>query len=500
MDFVTTGSGVIASGGASWRVLFVYAEVAPWAKTGGLGDVAAALPAALRAIGVDARVLMPAYPQVRAGLRPARVVAEVQPRGAFPPVRLLAGTTPAGVPLYAVDCPALYARAGDPYRDAAGREWPDNHLRFGLLSKVAAQMALDGLGLDWTPQILHCNDWHAGLAPAYMHFSGAAAVRSVFTIHNMAYQGIFPRDTLEELDLPPRAFAMDGLEFHGKLSFLKAGIQYADAVTTVSPTHAREIQDEEYGFGLGGLLQQRGQVLTGILNGIDVAQWNPASDEYLAQCYDSERLEAKAANKAALQRRLGLPVTGDVPLLGVVSRFTHQKGLDLLLAVAREVCELPAQLVVLGSGDKVLERGFSDLAQARGDVCATVIGFEEALAHRIEAGADIFVMPSRYEPCGLNQMYSLRYGTPPVVRATGGLADTVVNYDEATFADAKANGFVFSEATPQALLVALKRAVSVWGDRARWRELQRNGMCADFSWGESTRRYRDLYRSLAATV
>ncbi|OHE87187.1 MAG: starch synthase, partial [Verrucomicrobia bacterium RIFCSPLOWO2_12_FULL_64_8] len=355
-------------------------------------------------------------------------------------------------------------------------------------------------GIEWVPHILHCNDWHTGLAPAYLRFAGAVHVKSVFTIHNIAYQGIFPGDMLEELALPPRAFAMDGVEFHGELSFLKAGIRYADALTTVSPTHAREIQREEYGFGLDGLLRQRAVVLTGILNGYDARQWDPATDTHLAQRYDGTTLDDKVTDKSALQRRLRLPVTDDVPLLGVVSRLTHQKGLDLLLAVAREVGELPAQLAVLGSGDKALERKFSVLARTYPQRCAAVIGFDEVLAHLIEAGADIFVMPSRFEPCGLNQMYSLRYGTPPVVRATGGLADTIVDCSEAALAVGTANGFVFTEPTPPALLAALKRAVSLWHARGQWRQLQQNGMRVDYSWRGGAQRYRDLYRALAATI
>ena len=479
------------------RVLFVVAELAPWMKTGGLGEVAATLPAALRAAGVDARILVPAYPGVRAALRAARATAEIaQPGGAFPPAQVLAGVTAAGVPVFAVDCPALYARSGDPYCDARGRDWPDNHLRFGLLAKVAAQIALGLPGIEWMPQIVHCNDWHTGLAPAYLHFAEAAKVRSVFTIHNIAFQGLFPRAALEQLALPAQAYAMDGVEYHGQLSFMKAGIQYADAVTTVSPTHAREIQGEDLGFGLGGLLRHRAPQLSGILNGLDTELWNPATDAHLVQRYDSATLEAKAANKVALQQRLKLAVNDAMPLLGVVSRLTSQKGLDLLIAAAREVMNLPAQLAVLGSGEQALERQFSALARTHRDHCAAVIGFDEALAHLIEAGADIFVMPSRYEPCGLNQMYSLRYGTPPVVRATGGLADTVVDCNAATLADGTANGFVFTEPSPQALLAALVRAVDTWRDRARWRELQRNGMRVDFSWRTSAQRYCDVYCAL----
>ena len=482
-------------------MLFAVAELAPWVKTGGLGDVAASLPAALRTAGVDARVLVPAYPAVRKALGAVHVVAEVaQPGGEFPPALLLAGTTPQGVPVFALDCLALFARGGDPYLDAAGQEWPDNHLRFGLLSKIAALIAQGLPGLDWAPQILHCNDWHTGLAPAYLKFADAAHVKSVLTIHNIAYQGNFPRSTLEQLALPARAFAIDGVEYHGQVSFLKAGIQFADALTTVSPTHAREIQSEEVGFGFGGLLRHRADALTGILNGLDTTQWNCATDVHLTQRYDSGNLAAKAANKTALQRRLKLPVTDDMPLLGVVSRLTHQKGLDLLLAIAREIGDLPAQLVILGSGDKALEKQFSLLARKHRDRCAAIIGFDEALAHQIEAGADMFVMPSRYEPCGLNQMYSLRYGTPPIVHATGGLADTVVDCDEQTLAAGTANGFVMTEPTAPALLAALERAIAVWRDRARWRELQINGMRLDFSWDAGARRYREIYEKLVATV
>jgi len=470
-------------------------------KTGGLGEVAATLPAALRAAGVDARILVPAYPGVRAALRAGRATAEIaQPGGAFPPAQVLAGATAAGVPVFAVDCPALYARSGDPYCDVRGRDWPDNHLRFGLLARIAAQIALGLPGIEWTPQLVHCNDWHTGLTPAYLHFAEAAKVRSVFTIHNIAFQGLFPREALEQLALPAHAFAMEGVEYHGKLSFLKAGIQYADALTTVSPTHAREIQGEELGFGLGGLLRQRAPRLSGILNGLDTELWNPATDVHLARRYDSTTLETKAANKSALQQRLQLAVTDAIPLLGVVSRLTTQKGLDLLISTARDVMNLPAQLVVLGSGDQPLERQFSALARTHRGRCAAIIGFDEALGHLIEAGADIFVMPSRYEPCGLNQMYSLRYGTPPVVRATGGLADTVVDCNEATLAAGTANGFVFTEPTPQALRAALERAVGTWRDRAQWRELQCNGMRLDFSWRTSAQRYCDLYRALIAAA
>jgi starch synthase len=481
------------------RVLFVAGEIAPWVKTGGLGDVAAALPPQMKADGIDVRVLVPAYPGLRAALRQTEAIVDVErPGGAFPAAKLISATTPAGVPLLAVDCPALYGRDGNPYVDAAGKDWPDNDLRFGLLSRIAALVAAGLPQLGWTPDILHCNDWHTGLAPIYLRYLKVERVRSVFTIHNIAYQGIFPAAALAALALPPESFGVDGVEYFGSISFMKAAIQTADAITTVSPTHARELQTDELGFGLGGLLRHRAAVVSGILNGIDTAQWDPAADPHLKQHYGIKTLSRKQANKLELQRRFKLAVDDAIPLLGVVSRLTPQKGIDLLLAVAERILDAPAQLILLGTGDAQLEAALRALARKRSDRCAAVVGFDEALAHMIEAGADMFVMPSRYEPCGLNQMYSLRYGTPPVVRATGGLADTVVDCDDAAFAAERANGFVFGDATPAALAAALERALATWRNRERWQRLQANGMKADFSWQASGRRYRELYERLLA--
>ena len=472
-------------------------ELAPWVRTGGLGEVAATLPAALRALGVDVRVLVPGYRSLLDALPRACAVADFADLGGMLPRAVLrAAATPAGIPLFTVDCPQLYARPGGPYQDEHGVDWRDNHLRFGLLSRVAAAIAGGAGELGWRPAIVHCHDWQAGLAPAYLHCYAPHAARTVCSIHNIAYQGLFPPQTLQELGLPAQAFAIDGIEYYGKLSFLKAGIQYADRLTTVSPTYAREIQTAEFGCGLDGLLRSRAGVLCGILNGIDTRIWDPATDVHLAQRYDGSCIESKVANKSALQQRMQLPITDDMPLVGVVSRLTRQKGLDLLLDVAEEVIERPAQIVVLGTGEETLAAKFMALAGAHRRRCAAVVGFDEPLAHLIEAGADIFVMPSRYEPCGLNQMYSLRYGTPPVVRATGGLADTVVDCSERTVRDGTANGFVFREPTPAALIEALNRAVAAWRDRAAWRKLRHNGMRMDFGWDASALRYRDLYRSL----
>ncbi|MDP2133558.1 MAG: glycogen synthase GlgA [Sulfuritalea sp.] len=475
------------------KILFATPELAPWVKTGGLGDVAGALPGALRALGHDVRVLVPAYPALLAGFPKAREIARPHWLGGLLPTPSLRQATAAdGTPLLLLDYPHYFNRPGSPYLGPEGHDWLDNHLRFGLLSRVAAWLGSEASTLSWQPDIVHCNDWQTGLAAAYLHYLPGRRAKCLFTLHNLAFQGLFDRASLFELGLPDAAWSMHGVEFYGYLSFLKAGLQHADAISTVSPGYAREIQTEEEGMGMSGLLRHRAGQLTGILNGIDTEAWNPATDRHLAKTYTARRLDDKAINKDALQAELGLEQRNDLPLLAVVSRLTEQKGLDLLLEVAPQLLELPAQLAILGTGAPALERGWSALAQKHPNQCAVTIGFDEALAHRIEAGADIFVMPSRFEPCGLNQMYSLRYGTPPVVRATGGLADTVI--DEA---DARhGNGFVFGPATAAALLQALQRATAAWHDRPHWRRLQRHGMARDSSWQESAAHYVALYRQL----
>jgi starch synthase len=345
--------------------------------------------------------------------------------------------------------------------------------------------------------VVHCNDWQTGLAPAYLRYAAGARAATLQTIHNLAYQGIFEPQFVAALGLPPECFTPDGVEYYGKLSFLKSGLQFADAITTVSPTYALEIQSEPLGFGLQGLLAARRDCLDGILNGIDTGLWNPATDPLIAGRYDANTLGAKAINKSALQRRLGLAPSPAMPLFAAVSRLTAQKGLDWLLAIAPQLLALPAQLAILGSGEPQLERSFRALAQSHAEQVSTTIGFDETLAHLIEAGADAFLMPSRFEPCGMNQMYSQRYGTLPITRATGGLADTVVDCSPATLADGSASGFVFHELSAQALLAAVERAAGTWHDSARWRALQRNGMARDFGWEASARRYAAIYARLA---
>jgi starch synthase len=458
------------------RVLFVTPECAPLTKTGGLGDVSAALPAALRAQGVDVRTMLPAYREVLAAIPQAKELARL--RVLQMDVRILES----GECLF-VDCPELYARPGGPYQDESGEDWPDNALRFGVLSRVAALLGSAASPLEWRPEVVHCNDWPTGLVPVYLH-SQAERAATVMTIHNLAFQGLFEPSWVARLELPAAVFAIEGIEFYGRVSFLKGGVVFADGITTVSPTYAREIQDEELGCGFDGLLRSRRDVLRGILNGIDQELWNPMTDERIAERYSWSSPEKKAANKAALQRRLNLAEDPARPLLGAVCRFTHQKGIDLIAAAAEDLINLPAQICVLGRGERELETRLAALAARYPHAVAVAIGFNEDLAHLIEAGSDLFLMPSRFEPCGLNQMYSQRYGTPPVVRATGGLADTVTDGE---------TGFVFARAESAALVEAVRRGVAAYRDERRWREIQRRGMARDFSWSGPARQYADLY-------
>jgi starch synthase len=482
------------------RILFATPECAPWIKTGGLADVSAALPAALEALGHDVRVLLPGYPAVLQAAAHRRTLVQLPATAHFPAATLHEAPLPSGVPALILECAPLYDRGWGPYQDGQARDWPDNALRFGLLSHVAAVLASSASPLQWRAQVLHCNDWQTGLAPAYLHFASGAKAPSVMGVHNLAFQGIFPAEEVARLGLPPQSFALDGLEFYGSMSFLKAGLFYADAIATVSPTYAREIQTEPLGFGLQGLLAARADRLHGIANGIDAAEWDPSTDRRIAQRYDDDRLSAKRFNKEALQERIGLPVEPAVPLLGMVTRLTHQKGVDLVIEIARELIALPAQLVVLGAGEPDLEAALAALADANPRAVALHVGYDEALAHLVEAGADLFLMPSRFEPCGLNQMYSQRYGTPPVARATGGLADTIVDCTAATLADGTATGFLFSEESPAALLETVERAVALYRDPKAWRRLQRAGMAKDFGWDAAARKYAALYAALAGAA
>ncbi len=477
---------------AELKVLFATSEVAPLIKTGGLADVSGALPAALRAIGVDVRVLVPGYNQVISHLTPQQVVATFNDLPGFPPVRLLSGVMASGVTVLAVDCPSLYQREGGPYQNALGHDWADNAQRFGLLSRVAAVLGSSASPLDWHPDLVHCNDWQTGLAPAFLHFA-PGAVPSIIAIHNIAFQGNFPPETVQQLHLPPACYSIEGAEFYGNLSFLKAGLFYADHITTVSPNYAKEIQQEKLGFGMQGLLTFRRDRLTGILNGIDTEEWDPSTDPHLAKPYSSANMSGKAANKESLQSKMGLNIEPDIPLLGVVSRFTEQKGLDLLLEIAPLLTKLPVQLAMLGTGDAKMQKTARDLTHLYPGKIGVVIGFSEELSHQIEAGADMFVMPSRFEPCGLNQMYSQRYGTPPIVHATGGLVDSVVDSSTATLKGGTASGFTFEDMTSKNLFAAIQRAVGMYHDKIKWDALRKNCMAKNFSWRSSAEAYRTVY-------
>jgi starch synthase len=479
------------------KVLFATSEAYPLIKTGGLADVSGALPIALAKLGTDVRVLLPGYRVVLDKIADAPGVARFANPFAPGEVELREHVLPdSDVPILIVACDAFFNRDGGPYQMPNGQDWPDNALRFGLLSYVAALLASDRSPLDWRPDVLHCNDWQTGLAPAYLRYMPKATghAPTVMTIHNLAYQGNFGSDLVGPLGLPPASFAMHGLEFHGHLSFLKAGLFYADRLSTVSPTYAREIQEPHLGFGLHGLLHERREVLSGILNGIDTREWDPGHDPHLAKTYTARSLKRKAENKRALQERLGLELNADKPLIAVISRITYQKGSDVVLAVAPEILREGAQVAMLGTGEREIEQALSMLAQRHPGQLSVTIGYDEAQSHLMEAGADLFLMPSRYEPCGLNQMYSQRYGTPPIVSATGGLADTVVDATPENIAAGRATGFVFHGVHYHSVLDSVCRALRLYGDQTAWQAIQRRGMAADFSWEHSARAYLELYR------
>jgi starch synthase len=454
------------------------------------------LPPALIEAGADVRLVLPGF----AGFLDAFELGQslrLRTPFAVERVRIARALVPeSGVAAYIVDHPAFYDRPGSPYGAPDGADWPDNHRRFALLGWVAAALA-QGADPGWLPEILHCHDWHAGLAPAYM-LADAAAMPSVFTVHNLAYQGYFPAGLFPDLALPPGFFAVDGVEFYGGLSFLKAGLFYADRLTTVSPTYAREIQTPAFGWGLDGLLRTRADVLTGILNGVDPKIWSPDNDPLLPRRYGVDDAAAgKAAAKAALEERFGLAREPAAPLFGAVTRLTGQKGFDLLLAALPGLVGLGGRLVLLGSGDAELEAGFAAAAQAHRGRIGIALGYDETLSHLIIAGSDIVPLPSRFEPCGLTQLYALRYGSLPLVRRTGGLADTVVDANAVTLADGSATGFAFDDGTPEALVAACERAIELYGDQPSWRRVMRQAMTRDFSWDAAAQQYLRLYRRLA---
>jgi starch synthase len=474
------------------KVLQVSAEIYPLVKTGGLADIAGALPGALRTVGCDPRVLLPGFPAILADLKDAKNLCElIAPWGDRVLVRCGRLAT-LGLTAYVIDAPQMYCRPGSPYEDAQRQPYADNHRRFALLGFVAAQLA-QGLDSDWQPELVHCHDWHAGLAPAYMAFAEprrTPRVASVYTVHNLAYQGVFDASCFAELGLPPAAFAIEGLEFYGQISFMKAGLFYADRISTVSPTYAKEIQTPEQGCGLDGLLRARSGVLSGILNAVDESVWNPAHDPLIPFAFDADQIAGKAKCKAALQQELGLARQADAPLFAIVSRLTEQKGLNLVLGGLESLLAQGGQLVVLGSGEGGLERAFRERAAAQPESLAVHIGYDENLAHRLFAASDVTLVPSRFEPCGLTQMYGLKYGSLPLVHRVGGLADTVVD----SAAGERANGFVFDEFEQAAYDQAVRRAFALYAQRSDWLRVRTRAMRQELGWQIAAGRYLVLYQ------
>jgi starch synthase len=478
-------------------VLSVVSEIFPLIKTGGLADVAGALPPALEAEGVHTITLVPGYPAMLRGLiDPAPVHRFADLFGG--PATLLRGGA-AGLELLAIDAPHLYARPGGPYLATDGRDWPDNPQRFAALSEVAADVA-QGAVPGIVPDVLHAHDWQAGLAPAYLHYRGGRRPPTVMTVHNLAFQGRFWSGLLSALHLPPEAFSVDGVECYGDIGFLKAGLFFADCITTVSPTYAAEIQTPVGGMGLDGLLRSRSSVLRGILNGIDDKVWDPATDDLIVADFSPARLDRRAANKTSVQAWFGLEAARDALLFGVISRLTWQKGVDLLLASLEEMLRLGAQLVMLGAGEPALEAAFRAAAAAHPGRIGCVLGYDEAVAHQIQAGADALLVPSRFEPCGLTQLCALRYGALPVVARVGGLADTVIDANHAALAAGTGTGVQFAPVIREGLEGAMQRVATLWRQPELWRRLQVNAMRSDVSWRRPAAEYARVYRAVAGSI
>jgi starch synthase len=472
------------------RVLAVASEIFPLVKTGGLADVAGALPGALTRHSVSVRTLVPGYPPVLQKLEQPEPVHSI-PDLFGGEARILACEA-SGLDLLVLDAPHLYRRGGGPYADADGADWPDNAERFAALGSVAA--AIGGGALPgFVPDVVHAHDWQAGLTPAYLHFAGRPRPATVMTIHNLAFQGRFPAELFGRLGLPPSAWSIDGVEYYGGVGYLKAGLQFADRITTVSPTYAAEIATPEGGMGLDGLIRARSSVVSGILNGIDETVWDPTTDPHLAAHFSVYTLERRRENKRALQERFTLAPRDDALLLGVISRLSWQKGLDLLLAALPDLIARDCRLVVLGSGEAGLEHDFRAASFARPERVGVFVGYDEALAHLVQGGCDALLVPSRFEPCGLTQLCALRYGAVPIVARVGGLNDTVIDANEMALAAGAATGFQFAPPSREALERAIARAATVWRDKPAWRRLQQNGMRAEVGWDRPAARYAELY-------
>ncbi|MDE8348675.1 MAG: glycogen synthase GlgA [Acidocella sp.] len=471
------------------QVLSVSSEIYPLIKTGGLADVVGALPGALVPLGIKTRNLVPGYPAV---LKVTKTVETLHHyKNFFGGTARILATATNGLDLFVLDAPHLYDRTGNPYVNADGKDWPDNAERFAALSRAGADLG-KAIVPGFVPDIVHVHDWQAGLVPAYMHYDGGLRPACVATVHNLAFQGQFPSSLLPTLKLPLESFGVDGVEYYGTIGFLKSALQFADRITTVSPTYALEIMQPDGGMGLDGLLRQRRSVVSGILNGIDTEVWNPANDIHLVAHYDDKHLAKRTNNKKALQERMGLPIDAERPLFGVVSRLSWQKGLDLL-ADALPLLSGVGQLALLGAGDAALEEKY---ATAKSPNIACEFRYDEALAHLIQAGADILLVPSRFEPCGLTQLCALRYGAVPLVARVGGLADTIIDANMAALAAGTATGIQFWPVNEMMIEAAIHRAIRLYHDKSAWARLQRNGMRSDVSWHHSAQAYAALYREV----
>ncbi|WP_300061229.1 glycogen synthase GlgA [uncultured Roseobacter sp.] len=478
------------------NLLFVASECAPFVKTGGLADVVGALPKALAPLGVTARVMLPAYPalaEVAAAGEEVWHHADLQDG----PARLIAAKAEE-IDLLLLDAPHLYDRPGNIYLGSDGQDWPDNAQRFAALSYAAAEVAMGALE-NWRPDIVHAHDWQAGLVPAYLHQSDAPTPPCVLTIHNIAFQGLFDASLMTSLGLSSALYTSEGMEYFGRIGFLKAGVAFAQKITTVSPTYARELMQPEFGMGLEGLMRARQADLSGILNGIDLQAWNPEDDPALETPYSARRLKAKAANRGEVLRRFGLQPDLQGPLFCVISRLTTQKGLDLLLDALPALVGRGAGLAVLGSGDKALEAGYVAAAHAHPGAVGVIIGYDELLSHLMQGGSDAILIPSRFEPCGLTQLYGLRYGTLPVVARTGGLADTVIDANEAARAAKCATGVQFAPVTTAALEQAIHRTCDLYAQPTEWAAMMRRAMRHPVGWDVSAAAYRDIYADLVTT-
>lgn len=490
------------------KILFAASEAYPLVKTGGLGDVAYSLPRALQQQGVDVRVILPAYRLVLEQINQLRVAGwlTIQGAGRSHEVRILETEDHhLGVPLLLLDAPAMFDRPGNPYQHPDGYNWHDNAERFTVFSRAVAQFAANPQTLEWQPDVVHCHDWQTGLVPALLKLFPEPPA-SVYTIHNLSYSGVFSHEEFQHLQLPQQWWSADALEFFGNFSMLKAGVVFADRITTVSPTYAEEIQTRGYGYGFDGVLRVMKHKLSGILNGIDQDVWNPASDSYLPAHYSLRHryIAGKRRNKQALIEQFNLHLDEnelDAPLLGFIGRLVEQKGVDLLLQAIPRILDQheDARLVILGAGEKHYEDALRELVALYPERLLLTLGYSEETAHRIEAGSDIFLMPSRFEPCGLNQLYSLRYGTPPVVHKVGGLADTVVDASRDNLRRGIATGFVFDEPSADALVGATQRALELHKHPNAWRKLVRTAMAQDFGWNHSAQEYIELYRTQLAT-